>query len=102
MGSSSPQTTDDIVIEETPRYNIIFWNDDKSDFEHVVVLLVTVFNYNEIESLETTKKIHEEGNAVVFTNSKEVCELRMEQCEKFKKEKSKFLKELKITLEKVS
>lgn len=101
MGTSS-QTRDDIIIEESPRYNIIFWNDDKSDFEHVVVLLVAVFSYNEIESLETTKKIHEEGNAVVFTGCKEVCELRMTQCEKFKKDHPKYLKELKITLEKIS
>ena len=100
--STSSQTKDDIIIEESPRYNIIVWNDDKSDFELVAIMIATIFNYKEIEAIEITKKIHDEGNSVVFTNCKEICEFRLQQCEKFKKENIDFLRELRVTLEKVS
>jgi len=97
---SSPETTVDSLIIESPRYNIIIWNDNKSDVNLVTVLIAKVFNYSEIESIELTKKIHEEGNTIVWTGNKEVGEFRMNQCEKFKKEHAAFIGDLKISLQK--
>jgi ATP-dependent Clp protease adaptor protein ClpS len=84
-----------------PEHRILLWNDETSDFEMVMSLLVVVFSYNELEAFEITKLIHENTNATVWTGTYEVGELRLEQCQNFISENKEFLKDLKVTLEEV-
>jgi len=96
---AEPQNQEDVVVEESPRYSIVIKNDSKSDFGHVILLLTEVFSFSELEAIEITKKIHAEGNAIVWTGCKEVGELRYNQCDKFKKDNAAFVGDLEITLE---
>jgi ATP-dependent Clp protease adapter protein ClpS len=97
----SPQTGTISELEkvEFPQYNILIWNDNVSDFEMVLRLIQLVFSYSEMEAYELTKQIHDENNAIVWSGSYEVGELKMEQSKKFIAEHSEYLSKLKITME---
>ena len=92
-------TTEELKKVEFPQYTIVIWNDTVSDFEMVVRLIQTVFSYSEMEAYELTKKIHDENNAIVWSGSYEVGELKMEQSKKFIAENAEYLSKLKITME---
>jgi ATP-dependent Clp protease adapter protein ClpS len=86
---------------EFPKYNIIIWNDNVSDFEMVVRLIQHVFNYSEMEAYGLTTQIHEENTCIVWSGSYEVGELKLEQSKTFIAEHKEYLSQLKITLEEV-
>ena len=98
---SRSQTQSKVKIKKAPKYHIVIHNDDTSDFNYVSRLIMHVFGFSEIESMEMTTKIHQEGNAIAWSGTKEVGELRKYQCDNFIKDYKDFLKNLKVTLEKV-
>jgi ATP-dependent Clp protease adapter protein ClpS len=101
--SDNIETETETVEEESmimfPNYRILIWNDNTSDFEMVMRMIVEVFSYNEMEAYEITTLIHKNTNATVWSGSYEVGELRLEQCHKFILENKQYLRELKVTLE---
>jgi ATP-dependent Clp protease adapter protein ClpS len=93
------ETVEEQDIVDFPNYRILIWNDNTSDFQMVVQLIMVVFAYTEMEAYEITTLIHKNMNATVWSGSYEVGELRLEQCHKFILENNDYLKELKVTLE---
>jgi ATP-dependent Clp protease adaptor protein ClpS len=91
MGSDSHVIPDDIGMatkpmerEETeirllPPYNVILENDDHHSMEFVMSVLQTALGYNEQRSFQLMMLAHETGQAIVWTGSKEVAELKLEQ-----------------------
>lgn len=80
-------------IKYSPRYQIIFYNNDKTPFDFVIATLITFLHHNKESAYKVTKEIHEEGKGVVFINSLELCELKYEQVKEFCKfSREKFLK----------
>jgi len=66
-----------------PPHAVILLNDDKHTFLYVIDVLIKVFKYSLEEAKKITLEIHEEGEAVVWTGSKEVAELKAEQVVNF-------------------
>jgi ATP-dependent Clp protease adaptor protein ClpS len=62
-----------------PPYHVILENDDHHSFEFVVEVLRKALNYDEQKAILLTTEAHHQGRAVVWTGSKEVAELKMEQ-----------------------
>jgi ATP-dependent Clp protease adaptor protein ClpS len=62
-----------------PPYNVILDNDDHHSFEFVVEVIRKALGYNEQKAFVLTHEAHTKGRAVVWTGTKEVAELKMEQ-----------------------
>ena len=71
-------------LEETkthllPPYNVILENDDHHSMEFVIDVLQKALGYNEQKSYQLMMLAHETGQTIVWTGSKEVAELKLEQ-----------------------
>lgn len=77
-------TTKPIEESETktrriPPYNVILENDDHHSMEFVIEVLQKALGYNEQRCYQLMMVAHTSGQAVVWTGTKEVAELKMEQ-----------------------
>lgn len=66
-----------------PPYVVIIENDDYHTFDYVFELLQKVFNKNKHEANILTMGIHKEGRQQVWTGTKELAELKVEQVKNF-------------------
>jgi ATP-dependent Clp protease adaptor protein ClpS len=64
-----------------PMYNVILLNDDYHTFEFVIYVICTVFKKELPEAFKITKSVHETGQGIVTTCTKERAELYLEQVE---------------------
>ena len=62
-----------------PPYAVIIENDDFHTFPYVVELLQKVFGFSVEKAVTLTNKVDKEGEAHVWTGSKEVAELKYDQ-----------------------
>jgi ATP-dependent Clp protease adaptor protein ClpS len=62
-----------------PPYNVILENDDLHSMEFVISVLQKALGYNEQKCYQLMLLAHTSGQAVVWTGTKEVAELKMEQ-----------------------
>jgi len=62
-----------------PPYNVILLNDDDHSMEFVVDVLRKVFSFPMERCVQLMLEAHTTGRAVVWTGSKEVAELKVEQ-----------------------
>lgn len=62
-----------------PPYAVVLENDDDHTFEYVIELLQRVFGYDLAKAFELTKTVHETGEAVVWSGTMEVAELKRDQ-----------------------
>jgi ATP-dependent Clp protease adaptor protein ClpS len=62
-----------------PPYNVILENDDYHSFEFVVAVLCKALGYSLEKASLYTLEAHNSGQAAVWTGSKEVAELKLEQ-----------------------
>lgn len=62
-----------------PPYNVILDNDDHHSMEFVIEVLQKALGYNEQRSYQLMMLAHSSGRAIVWTGSKEVAELKLEQ-----------------------
>ena len=72
-----PQTDEKTRL--LPPYHVILENDDHHTFEFVISVLQKVFRITEQQATIFAMEAHTKGRAVVWTGSKEVAELRVEQ-----------------------
>lgn len=74
---------DDTRTRLLPPYNLILLNDEFHSFEFVVMVLCKALGYAAERSYQYTLEAHKSGQAVVWTGSKEVAELKLEQVQTF-------------------
>ena len=63
-----------LSLAEPPLFKIIYINDDITSMEFVVGSLVDYFNYNVETASNITKRVHDEGSAVVAVLPYEIAE----------------------------
>ncbi len=66
-----------------PPHQVIVYNDDVHTFPYVITLLMQVFRMDEHKAVEHTCEIHDRGRAIVWSGSKELGELKVEQVVNF-------------------
>lgn len=66
-----------------PPYNVILENDDHHSFDFVVEVLRKALGYTKERAWTLTMQAHHSGRTVVWTGSKEVAELKLEQIRTF-------------------
>lgn len=59
---------------EPSLYKVIYVNDDVTTFEFVVSSLISIFNHTNEAAIELTKKVNDEGSAVVSVLPHELAE----------------------------
>ncbi len=75
----SPVGSIDIELEEQPPYGVVLHNDDVNGFDWVIKVLRKVFGFGYWKAFRLTMQAHNGGQAVVWSGSLEVAELRAEQ-----------------------
>lgn len=64
--------------QQLPPYTVIIEDDDYHTYPYVVQLIQKVFGYAEEKAVNLTVRIDNDGEASVWTGSKEVAELKRE------------------------
>ena len=77
--TTKPQEKEETRTRLLPPYHVILENDDHHSFEFVVEVLRKALGYTEQRAFALTHHAHTNGRAVVWTGSKEVAELKLEQ-----------------------
>lgn len=62
-----------------PPYHVLIENDEHHSMVFVIMVLQKVFSYDTLKCVDLMMHAHENGEAVVWTGSKEVAELKLEQ-----------------------
>ena len=92
--SAAPSTPDlDVAVQtgpdtrtrprRVPPYHVVLENDDHHSFEFVVEVLTKALGCSFERAFQLTTLAHSTGRAVVWTGSKEVAELKVDQIHSF-------------------
>ena len=77
--STKTHEAEETTTRLLPPYNVILENDDHHSMEFVIDVLQKALGYNQQRSFQFMMLAHETGQAIVWTGSKEVAELKLEQ-----------------------
>lgn len=69
----------DVSQRICPRWHTLLLNDDYHSFDFVILVIINVFKKPLPEALKATVTIHNEGQVIMATTSKERAELYLEQ-----------------------
>ena len=83
----TPKTRQQRRTKRIPPYNVILLNDDDHSMEFVVMVLLKVFSYEIEKCVQLMLEAHTSGRAVIWSGSKEVAELKVEQVRTFHEKK---------------
>ena len=61
-------------VKEPSKYKVVIHNDDVTPVDFVIVMLITVFNYDDGRALDLTMTVHNQGKAVVGVYPYEIAE----------------------------
>jgi ATP-dependent Clp protease adaptor protein ClpS len=81
--TTKPKEREETRTRRLPPYNVILENDDHHSFEFVVDVLRKALGCSEQRAFQLTFQAHTSGRAIVWTGSKEVAELKVEQIRTF-------------------
>jgi len=85
----NPLVAPETDVEQTPNtrlippYNLILYNDDDHSMEFVVQVLCKALGYAVERAILFMLEAHTSGRAIVWTGSREVAELKLEQMRTF-------------------
>jgi len=64
-----------------PPWKVLLHNDDKNDFEYVIITVMTLTSLNQNDAVQRTVEAHKTGVALLVTTHKERAELYRDQFE---------------------
>ena len=84
---SNPQeeyeVLDRVKITPPKKWNVIFYNDDKTPVDFVIAVLIEQYNHNVEKAKEITLNIHEKGKGVAGSYYLEIAEQKCSETIKF-------------------
>ena len=83
MLSTQAEPSEEIRTRRIPPYNVILLNDDHHSMEFVVETLCRVLGCAVERAVQFMMEAHESGRAIIWTGSKEVAELKVEQMQTY-------------------
>jgi ATP-dependent Clp protease adaptor protein ClpS len=81
--TTRPKEREETRTRRQPPYNVILENDEYHSFVFVMAVLRKVLGCTEEKAFALTHEAHTSGRAIVWTGSKEVAELKLEQIRTF-------------------
>lgn len=70
------KTENSYKLSKPKKYNVILINDDKTTFDFVIYILMSMFNKDRNEAEVITKNIHINGKGICGTYTKEIAETK--------------------------
>src|SRR5262245_58852982 len=80
---SLPKTREKRKTRLAPPYNVVLLNDDDHSMEFVVMVLAKVFGDQLEKCVQLMLNAHTTGRSIIWSGSKEVAELKVEQIHTF-------------------
>jgi ATP-dependent Clp protease adaptor protein ClpS len=77
--TTAPIVDEEVKTRRIPPYNVILENDDHHSMEFVIEVLQKALGYTIERSYQLMMQAHSGGQAIVWTGTKEVAELKLEQ-----------------------
>src|SRR5262249_55164229 len=81
--TTRPKTEQQQQTRLIPPYNVILENDDHHSFEFVMSVLQKVLGCARERAFQLTEEAHTTGRSVIWTGTKEVAELKVDQIRTF-------------------
>lgn len=81
--TTKPKQREETATRRIPPYNVILENDDYHTFEFVVDVLRKVLGCPLERAAQLTLQAHTTGRSIIWTGTKEVAELKVEQVRSF-------------------
>lgn len=81
--TTRPKEKEDTSTRQIPPYHVILENDDHHSFDFVIEVLRKALGFNEQRAFQHTHEAHTKGRSIVYTGTKEVAELKVEQVRSF-------------------
>lgn len=81
--SAQPKTREETNTRRQPPYHVILENDDVHTFDFVISVLRKVFGFVEERAYQLAFEAHSRGRSIVWTGTKELGELKVEQVRSF-------------------
>lgn len=76
---TSTVTKTKVELQPPSLYDVIFFNDNKTHFEFVILLLMHIFGKSFDEANELTTRIHDKGREAVATYSYEIAATKRDE-----------------------
>jgi ATP-dependent Clp protease adaptor protein ClpS len=83
VGITKPREREETHTRRMPPYNVILENDDHHSFEFVIDVLRKVLGCTQQRAFQLAELAHRTGRSIIWTGSKEVAELKVEQVRSF-------------------
>ena len=77
--TTKPTVDEEVQTRRLPPYNVILENDDHHSMPFVIEVLQKALGYSLERSFQLMMHAHSNGESVVWTGTKEVAELKLEQ-----------------------
>lgn len=77
--STKEQTTTKQKIKLSPLYNVVLHNDNTTTMDFVMAVLIQIFGHDHKTAFDIMMKVHEEGQGIAGTYSKEIAETHKEE-----------------------
>ena len=77
---------EDNKIEKPKKYKVIFYNDDFTPMDWVVILLISEFKLGFEKATEIMLAIHEKGKGIAGVYPKGIAQTKSNRCNKLSKE----------------
>lgn len=81
--TTRPKEQEQSKTRRIPPFHVILENDDYHSFEFVMEVLQKALGCNQERAFQFTHEAHTRGRAIVWTGTKEVAELKVEQIRSF-------------------
>lgn len=68
-----------VKIKQPSMYDVVFFNDSKTYYEFVVLILMQLFSKDYNEAVEITELIHQKGRHAVATYTQEIAAAKRDE-----------------------
>ena len=67
-------------LKPPSKYNVVFYNDNYTPMDFVIVILMDAFNYSFQKANSIMMQVHEQGKGIAGVYSKEIAMMKVKRC----------------------
>jgi ATP-dependent Clp protease adaptor protein ClpS len=80
MSNTETEVVTKTKLKPPSLYDVVFFNDNKTHYEFVVLILMHIFGKSYDDATELTTRIHSKGRESVATYSYEIASTKRDEC----------------------
>ena len=74
------KTKEDIIVQEPNLWHVVYYNDNVTPMDFVIVILMEAFNFSFQKASAITMQVHEQGKGIAGAYSKEIASMKVKRC----------------------